>query len=726
MTNGYSAINEQLCIIEPGSQPLSTFTLLVCFVASSPILFSATSVGMQAVREPMTFEENAGQSARAVRFVGRSNGCAVFLTDRDAVIGLRGASLRLSLRGANAGSTIEPLDLKPGRSNYFHGSDPRNWKTGIRRYGRVRYDRVYPGVDLVYYGDGDHLEYDFIVAPGASADRIEMEFAGARELTIDARGDLVLDTTAGAVVQRKPSTYQLDGERRIPVSGRYVRRGARRVAFELGAYDRSKELVIDPTVAFSTYLGGGLLDWASAIALDQMGNPGCCRRHAFYGLPNDSESDSGADTSIRRRIYITKFSADGSTMLFSTFLSGTFGGDQANAVTFDTQGNIYITGRTSDVDFPTTPGAYQLMAGDGMTGFVAKLSADGSQLLYSTYLSATAGQIQVTPSGIAVDDAGAAYVTGYTQTFSGNFPTTPGAFMAVQGDGVPYAFVTKLTPDGSALAYSTVLGGTAGAAHSFEGVFKSLRDGGGGIVVDANGEAIITGSTASTDFPTSNAFQSKSRLQAPNGSQVFITKFNPAGSSLIFSTYLGGGASSEGVSIALDGNGNIYAAGDTDYSNGGQTNVFPSMNPLYSGPDFLAGCCGGWLAEFDPNGHLLFSSEYGPSDFQAGSIALGPDGSIYVVGTSVNGWPAATIQPGQSPFFVFQVSPNYTPGYVNNFGPSLGGSSFLLNTLAACVAVDGSGDTFVTGWASVGLPTVNAVQSQFGGAQDAFVMKFMP
>ncbi len=680
---------------------------------------------MDAAHEPMAFEENAGQSARAVRFVSRSNGCSVFLTNRDAVIGLRGASLRLSLPGADTASRIEPLDLKPGRSNYFYGSDPRNWKTGVRRYGRVRYDGVYPGVDVVYYGAAGRLEYDFVIAPGASADRIEIEFTGARKLTIGARGDLLLDTAGGAVVQHKPSIYQPDGDRRIPVEGHYVRRGARRVAFELGAYDRTKELVIDPTVAFSTYLGGGQLDGANAIAVDPIGNPvivGGTLSPDFPTTPNPIQ----AQTQAYGAAFITKLSGDCSTLLFSTFLSGSFGGGQANAVAFYSQGNIFITGRTQDVDFPTTPGVYQSGAGNGTTGFVAKISADGSSLLYSTYLSGTTGQIQVTPSGIAVDSAGSAYVTGYTQNFSGSFPTTPGAFMTAQSANVSYAFVTKFTPNGSALAYSTVLGGTAGAARSFEGVVKGLRDGGGGIVVDANGEAIVNGSTTSTDFPTSNAFQAKSRVQAPNGSQAFITKLNAAGSSLIFSTYLGGGASSEGVSVALDGNGNIYAAGDTDYGNGGQTNVFPAMNPLYSGPNFLAGCCGGWLAEFDPNGNLLFSSEYGPSDFSIGSLALGPDGSMYVVGTSVNGWPAANLQPGQTPFFVLQVSPNYTVGYVDNFGPQLGGSSFVLNTLAAGVAVDGSGDTFVTGWASVDLPTVNAVQSQFGGAQDAFVTKFTP
>ena len=364
--------------------------------------------------------------------------------------------------GANPQPQVVGLDRLAGTSNYFIGSDPSQWHTNIANYGQVEYQNLYPGVDLVFYGNQRQLEYDYVVAPGTDPSVIKLAFDGAESMTIDGQGDLVLHTSAGDVMEDAPVVYQESGGIRQPVSGQFVVEGDGQVGFALGAYDHTQPLVIDPVLSYSTYLGGTGLDQSYGIAVDAAGN-------------------------------------------------------------------AYVTGTTDSADFPTTTGAFQTTSGGGYDAFVTKLNPTGTALVYSTYLGGTSVDFG---EHIAVDRAGNAYVTGYTT--STNFPTTVGAFQTTSGGGYD-AFVTKLNPTGT-VVYSTYLGGSGDEI-------------GWGIAVDTAGYAYVTGQTDSTDFPTTTgAFQTTSG----GGYDAFVTKLNPTGTALVYSTYLGGTLNDWGDDIAVD------------------------------------------------------------------------------------------------------------------------------------------------------------------------------
>src|SRR5213596_1682462 len=375
---------------------------------------------------PLYFEANKGQTDEQVRFLARGSRSTLFLTPSEAVLvfthrEVSRTVLRMTFIGANPEPSVVGAEELPGKANYFIGSDPANWRTDVPTYAKVRYKNVYPGIDLIYYGNQRQLEYDFVVSPGADPRRIRLGFHGADKLEVDAQGDLVLHTATGVIRQRKPVVYQeVEGTRR-EIAGGYVLEGARRVGFRVTAYDARRPLVIDPALFYSTYLGG-------------------------------SDSDEGF------------------------------------AIAVDTAGNAYVTGLTFSKNFPTTPGAFQPTPDPlaGNNAFVTKLNPTGSALVYSTYLG---GNNDDQGLGIAVDAAGNAYVAG--QTGSSTFPTTPGAFQRFESGGLndPDAFVTKLNPLGSALVYSTYLGGGS-------------RDHATGIALDAAGNAYVTGNTSSVQFPT--------------------------------------------------------------------------------------------------------------------------------------------------------------------------------------------------------------------------------
>src|SRR6185436_5383436 len=443
---------------------------------------------------PLSFELNQGQTNERVKFLARSEGYVLFLTATEAVMALdnpvahqKGKEnrdsqsraeeslprtprriVRMKLEGANPKSQIEGLEQLPGTSNYFTGSDPADWHTDIPSFTRVRYAQVYSGIDMVYYGNQRRLENDFVVAPGADPNVIQMAFRGIKDFEIDRMGDLVLRTEQGNIRQSRPVAYQEANGGRVEVSVSYVANGVDRVGFNVGAYDPTRPLIIDPVLTYSTYLGGSGFDQGYAIAIDSLGN-------------------------------------------------------------------AYVTGQTAAIDFPTTPGAFQTNYGGG-DAFVTKINPSGSALVYSTYLNGASG------NGIAVDADGNAYITGDAGT--AKFPTTSGAFQTT-----PMGFdtfVTKLDAAGSALVYSARFGG-------------NLDDFGRGIALDSAGNAYITGWTVCRSsictFPTANAFQPN---YAGGNNDAFVTKINSSGSSLVYSTYLGGGKIINGTEdwgqgIAVDG-----------------------------------------------------------------------------------------------------------------------------------------------------------------------------
>ena len=572
-------------------------------------------------RQPLSFEANQGQVDGQVDFLARGSGYTLFLTTREAVLLLRAraapldardqrggsaAVLRMQLSGANAQPHVAGMDALSGKVNYFIGNDPRRWRTNIPTYAKVAYQDVYAGIDLVYHGAQGRLEYDFIVQPGADPAAIALAFQGAERLELDADGNLVVHTAAGPVRQPKPVIYQEVGGLRRDVAGGYVLKGPQQVRLHLAAYDASRPLIIDPALFYSTYLGGSNDDVGFGIAVDTVGN-------AYVTGFTDSTNfptTTGAFQPVfggTFDAFVTKLNPTGSGLVYSTYLGGG-GTDVSRGIAVDTLGNAYVTGATSSSNFPTTPGAFQTAFGGVFDAFVTKLNPTGSMLVYSTYLG---GSNDDDGGGLAIDTVGNAYVTG--RTASSNFPTTAGAFDTTF-NGATDAFVAKVDATGSGLVYSTFLGGSG-----FENSVFSF----GGIVVDASGNAYVTGGTESSDFPTTvGAFQPASA----GNEDAFVTKLNPTGSGVVYSTYLSGSSTDVGTAITVDGSGNAYVTGVTFSAN------FPTTPGAF---DTTAnGENDVFIAKLNATGSsLVYSTYLGGSDSEFGrSIAVDSLSNVHVTG----------------------------------------------------------------------------------------------
>ena len=496
--------------------------------------------------------------------------------------------LRMELAGSASGLQVTGANQLSGKTNYLVGNDPANWHSNVPTYEKVRYTGVYPGVDLVYYGNQRQLEYDFVVAPGADARPVRLRFAGAKNLSLHADGDLTVSTHGGQISFHKPVVYQMEDGKRQQVSGRFTLLAKNEVGFRLGKYDHSRELTIDPVLSYSTYLGGGGLRGpdgdrvtiGSLIALDKSGNAYVAGNTTLADYPTTPGAFQTKGKSAQT-VFVTKLNATGTAALYSTYLSG-HGGDNGfgydssedvSGIAVDAEGDAYVVGATASADFPTTSGAYQPKFARDSVLFVTKLNPGGSGLVWSTFL----GGITLPEPGaaIALDSAENVYVTGTAILDGPIFPTTPGAFQTYSiGDSAP--FVTKLNSSGSALIYSTFI-----AAPLSDG------DGSNAIAVDASGCAYIAGKTFSPDFPvTPNAFQKT--FKAESGFNYFVAKLNPEGTGLIYSTYLGGTTEDNNyysaIGLGLDGFGNVYIAGGTYETDFPITaNAFQKVNTFQSG-----------------------------------------------------------------------------------------------------------------------------------------------
>jgi len=515
---------------------------------------------------PLSFEANAGQTDPEVRFLSRGSGYALLLTDREAIVSLRNPKakrdaeptvLRMGLEGGRTAPRIHGLSPLPGKTNYLRGRAAKSWKTNISNYERVRYDGVYPGIDLVYYGNQRQLEYDFLVAPGKDPSQIRLSFRGADRVEVDRTGDLLLHTPGGVVRQQRPVLYQSINGKRRPVSGSYQlltrarpSDGASIVGFKVAKYDATKPLVIDPVLTYSTYLGGIFDDQALTVCTDKFGCAyvaGCTEspKIPFSGaIRHDIQGKDG---------FICKLNSAGCAFVWATYL-GAEGDECINGLALDADRYVYVTGTTNSLEFPVTDQAFlQQYQGGNTDAFVTKINPIGTELIYSTYLG---GSQPDDGRGIAVDDEGNAYVTGATAS-PDDFPITPGAFQPIYGNGNILggggsdAYVFKLNPDGSAPVYSSYLGG--GPTVKSDG-----SDWGNAIAVDARHNAYVTGATNSLDFPKKLAFQT--RIEKFD---AFVTKVLPDGDALDFSTYLGGAKYDEGFGICADLNENVYVVGTT-------------------------------------------------------------------------------------------------------------------------------------------------------------------
>jgi hypothetical protein len=704
----------------------------VLFFLLVPVLTGSVMAGAL----PAGFEQNVGQTAAPVRFLHRGGGYMLFLTPGEAVMdlapaaaGARRAVLRMSLRGANPAPEVAGVEPLAAVSRYYGSPQGKDWVGEAAHFAAVRYQGVYPGIDLVFHGGEERLEYDFRVAPGADYRAIELAFAGAGKARIDARGQLVLKTAAGTVTHRPPLVYEETAGGRRELAGRYVatRRG---ISFAVASHDPRAALVIDPVVVFSTYLGGKPggggytdgkrdgADFAVDCTVDAAGN--------VYLTGVTSSPDFPTAKAIYSHVdgfnpWIGKLGPDGH-LLYATYLPGTHGVlDRAGfnggtGVAVDAAGNAYVAGLTQSMALPVTPDALQKHYNGGMTdAFVVELDA-GGKLVYLSYLGG-AGFDTVSCEALGPD--GSFYVSGATS--SDDFPVASALQAKRRSGGTVFGgldvFVTKFKPGFKGVAYSTFLGGSGDEATS-------------GLAVDAEGEALVTGWTGSTDFPLAHAFQSTHKGGVATRSfgiptDVFVAKLSRDGSTLRYSTYLGGsGAEYPDPDnftrrIAVDREGNAYVISDTASAD------FPTT------PDALQRTFGGgpsdaFLVKLSPAGALLYGTFLGGSGGERGrSIVLDETGNVYIAGQTFS-TDFRTVNPvqsklnGEADAFVVKLDPSLTRLL---FATYLGGNA-ADGALGIDLGPDGNiyvaGSTF-----SNDFPTTPGAQEpKFGGPpEDAFVTR---
>jgi uncharacterized protein (TIGR03437 family) len=665
---------------------------------------------------PISFEVNCGQADARVNFLAHGGGYALLLTPTQATLGLiapfrqaHPVRTTMTLIGGNLDAHSEGLELLPGVSNYLMGNDPAKWRTKVVNYAKVKYREIYPGVDLIYYGNQQQLEFDFVVHPGANPNIIRLAFAGIDKMRLDPTGDLIMGVSGGEIRQHKPVVYQEQGGVRQAIEGHYVRIGKRGIGFELGKYDANRSIVIDPRLSYSTFLGGTSFDRDKglAIAVDNSGNAyvtGWTLSPNFPVTPGAFQRFKASSSGVEETAFVAKLNSAGTGLVYSTYLGGSLF-DEGRGIAVDSSGNAFVAGITQSKDFPVTPGAFQTV-GQGSDAFVTKLNATGDGLLYSTYLggSAKAGTGAV---AIALDPAGNAYVTGFTQ--DPGFPITPGAFQTTPD----FVFVAKLNPNtsgSSSLVYSTFFGKGGGTAESL------------GIAVNSAGNAFITGRTNQIGLATPGAFQT---ARGDDNTTAFVAKFNTAGSGLVYCTYLGGKGDDAGNAIAVDLEDNAYVTGRTISTD------FPTTAGAFQ-TSFQGGRNHAFVTKLNAAGNGLVYSTFlaGGGDViieQGNGIAVDYAGNAAIAGTTTS--------------VTFPITPD-------GFGPSPGpsekafaaklsaaGDRLIFSTFLAgnngdegwAVAEDPIGNTYVAGYStSANFPiTPGAFQLKQVGSGHGFVTEIL-
>lgn len=707
---------------------------------------------------PLEFEINRGQTDPQVKFLAHGPRYSLFLTSTEAVLSLAHAhpvenaahrsparascltqpatppaALRLQLVGATAQPHITGEGQLAGISNYFIGQDAAKWQTNITHYARVRYAGVYRGIDLIYYGTQGQLEYDFVVAPGRNVNAIKLRWQGMQHLSINANGALVMQLKDGQVQQHIPHIYQsIDGQRQ-PVTGRYVLlkakahhtlTGGQTVGFRIGNYNHHYPLVIDPVLLYATYLGGAQDDNIGGIALDAANNMYVAGSTTSLNFPIKNSFQPTRPNNLSNGVaFVSKLNPAGTALIYSTYLGGS-GGDGADAIALDATGNAYITGVTDSTDFPTLH-AFQPNAPLSLNGFVAKLSASGAALLYSTYLG---GDGYDTATGIAVNAAGDAYVVGSTEStnFPNLHPLQPRRITLIEDFILGDAFVTELNATGNGLIYSTDLGGTGDDEAS-------------GIALDQLGNAYVVGNTRSADFPLRNAAQTELKRDRINGAAgaVFISKLNPTGTALVYSTYLGGSQYNDGTAIAVDHAGNAYVTGRTQSPDFPLHNAYQSYQSRLNRLNTPFTAC--FVTKLNTTGNTFLYSTYLGNDSFGLSIAVDQDSNAYVAGNIIV--PVTSAFPQKYALPSSRTAVRGTDGFIAKFnaaGTGLIYSTLLgipkaqqvstqlsITTSPTAVALDGSGNVYVAGYTldPTLKTTSGAVQKALAGGVDGFIAK---
>jgi len=679
---------------------------------------AATSV----IEQPVVFEPNRGQIAAAHRFVGRSrSGLLLFEDERMQFVAPAaeratpaGSHSSVGMRFLGAARDARPAGIRPlaSTSNYFTG-DGSAAAVDVPHFGGIRYREIYPGIDAIFYGHGAAFEFDLLVRAGGDPAQIRIAFDGADDIALDAGGDLILRTPDGVLRQRVPAIYQVRDGERAAVRSRYLLEPDHSVGIDLGEYDPSLPLLIDPVIGYSTYLGGSGDDEIRAVTSDTNGNVYVAGSTTSPNFPLLSPyQGKGSGNMVA---FVSKFSPAG-TLLYSTLLVPAQNNwALAWAIAVDAAGSAYVAGPTTD-GFPTTRNAYQPRRTATNASFLTKLSAAGNQLAYSTYVNYT------DTNGLAVDPAGNAFIAG--NAYSG-FATTAGAFQSLHpGLTTMYSpFVLKMNANGTAPLYSTYLGGST---------FDVLN----GVAIDATGNAVVTGQALSPDFPLASPIQSSFAAPGQNG-HVFVTKLDATGSTLLYSTFLGGSGNEEAVGVALDSTGAAYVAGTTSSTD------FPLVQPFQATwyqPNHVS-----FVAKLSPAGDRLVYSTYlggtcGGVNYPYCSIWQGDE----IKAIAVDGAGHATVVGNvRSPYFPLVDSlepaiPAKGGGiFVTRFTAS--GRSALYSTLigsgavasgatgsiAWAAAIDNSGNTWIGGATPrSGFPLAGqSWQSTPAGGVDAVLVK---
>src|ERR1039458_1838050 len=742
--------------------------------AARSIPQSTNSPETKLMSVPLSFEPNQGQLASTVQFLSRGSGYALFLTPGQIVLNLERQqpasaaatgqtpeaasvdTLRMRLIGANPEANAVGLARQPGVGNYFIGNDPKNWRSGIPTYGKVKYPQIYRGVDLVFYGNQRQLEYDFVVAPGADPNRIAWRIDGARA-SVDAEGNLALSAPNGPASFKKPVLYQMDGDKKTSVEGAFAVAG-NQIRFRLGSYDHSRALIIDPVLSYASYLAGSGNDHigraldnnpngtSQGIAVDSAGSAYVAGHTYSIDFPTKNPYQSAPPAKVAGvppghwpSAFVTKFSPDGSSLVYSTYLGGN-GYDYVYAIAVDSSGNAYVTGETDSPDFPVTNGAYQTVCSPApnntgapiqnssncyssdTSAFVAKLNPTGTGLVYSTFLGGNGSWAYAT--AIAVDGAGRAYIAGNEDeacyrglpyTFQSCFPTTSGAVIGgdkTVGGDPQFAFVAAFDPTGAHLLYSTLFGDL-----NFQCIIACGGDTyGTGIAVDANGYFYLVGETKASNLPTTAG------VVQPNGAPLgspatyvqawrgFVAKFNPVtsagGASLAYATYLGGKTGNTGdfiSGITIDSASNAYIAG---YTNSKDFPVTPGAYSTVCGPNGQ-NCAAAHVTKLNPTAtSIVWSTFVGDSKgdgsdalFFTGPIQLDGNGNIYIMGQEAgSGFPSVNpVEPAPSGGQMDVIVAELDPTGANLLFSTRIGSGGLDTASPAGLAVDSAGDIYLAG-----------------------------
>jgi hypothetical protein len=636
---------------------------------------------------PLYFIPNKGQTDQQALFYAKTGTYTLWLT-RDGLTFDDGAVSRLIFKDANPGAQVSAADPADYRVSYFYGRDESEWLTDIPTSRAVIYKNVYDGIDLKVYGAERQVEYDWIVKPGARPDRIRWAHSGVSKASLDHEGNLVAETPSGRLVHRRPAAYQIIDGRRVDVQAAFRMLGDGEYGFAVGPYDAGGDLVIDPVVlVFSTFLGGSDWEEAFSISIDKTG--------AIYveGFTTSSDFPPIRQAKPRQDTFVSKLSADGKSLIYTAYFptagypEGTFPSIIASGT-----GAVYLAGTTFTRNFPVKNAFQKAYGGGGWDGFLLELAPSGKSLVFSTFLG---GSSFDSLGGVGLDEAGSIYVAGMTA--SKNFPVKNAFQKSLAGNS--NLIISKFSPDGQSLVYSTFLGSSG---------FDILA----GMAIDGAGSVYVCGYSNAADFPLKNAFQAKSR----GSGETFISKLAPSGQALVYSSYLGGPAYDYAMGLALDGSGAAYIAGVT-------VGAFPLKNAFQ--PKRKGGR-EGFVSKVAPDGHSLVFSTYlgGSGDDYPLGIAVDGSGAAHVVGCTYSpNWPLKYPLKdkisGSVDAFLSILSPS---------GKSLLHSTYLggqYKDAARCILVDLKATIYAAGSTnSPDFPMLKPYQKAFAGKQDAIILKF--